>query len=113
MNPSYIAFANHIYRSTRDELLLPYISPLFSLLVAFVAFLLGADHLLLGALGFLALLAIAAYNSMMNTVHMDEYRRRLFRYLDEHRDSFYSNNSNRRSPRLAERKIEEIPSYAE
>jgi hypothetical protein len=48
----------------------------------------------------------------MNTVHMDEYRRRLFRYLDEHPESFYSNN-NRRSPRLAERKIEEIPNYAE
>ena len=112
MNPSYIAFANHIYRSTRDEMVLPSISPFLSLLVAFVAFLLGADHLVMGGLGFLALLAIGIYNSIMNTVHMDEYRRRLFRYLDEHPESFYSNN-NRRSPRLAERKIEEIPNYAE
>ena len=109
MNPSYIAFANHIYRSTRDEMVLPSISPFLSLLVAFVAFLLNADHLVMGGLGFLALLAIGIYNSIMNTVHMDEYRRRLFRYLDEHPESFY----NRRSPRLAERKIEEIPSYAE
>ena len=95
--------ANQIYRSTRDEMVLPYVSPYLSLFVAFVAFLLGAHPWLMGSLGALSLIAIGAYNSIMDTIHMNEYRIRFDRYLDLYRDS----------RRLAERKIEERAHYAE
>jgi len=101
--------ANHIYRSTRDEMVLPYISPFVSLLVTFVTFLLGGSPLLMGGLGVFVLIMIGVYNNIMDTIHMEEYRIRLYHYLDEHRNV----DRLRRSPRLAERKIEEIHSYKE
>ena len=74
--------ANQIYRSTRDEMVLPYISPFLSLLVAFLVFLLGGHFWLMSCLGALSLIAIGAYNSIMDTIHMNEYRIRFDRYLD-------------------------------
>jgi len=105
MHP-FVSMANYLYRSTRDELLLPSISPFFSPLVAFIAYLLGAGLWLIGGLGLFALIAISVYNNIMHTIHMDEYRLRFYAYLDSHCDV-------RRSPRLAERKIEECPDYRE
>lgn len=98
--------ANHIYRSTRDEMAIPYISPFVSLLVSFLVFLLGGHFWLMSCLGALSLICIGVYNRIMDTVHMDEYRIRLYRYLDlqyhgnnSSNSSNSSNNSNnRRSP---------------
>ena len=105
--------ANQIYRSTRDEMALPYISPFLSLLVAFLVFLLGGHFWLMSCLGALSLICIGVYNNLMDTAHMDEYRIRLYRYLDLQYHNNSNNSNNRRSPRLAERKIEERPHYAE
>jgi hypothetical protein len=102
MHPSLV-MANHLYQSTRDELLLPSISPFFSLLVAFIAFLLGTSLWLTCSLGLVALIMIGIYNEIMHSLHMDEYRLRYYAYLDT--------TNLRRSPRLAERKIEELPNY--